>query len=98
MADYLPAIRWLHLLAASVWTGGLIVLGALVVALRRAGVEREVLRAAARQYGAYENSIGTGQVHLWFDAPDGGFPRPHRTPEDPDFVRQMGGPDLPAAG
>ncbi|WP_395692384.1 catechol 1,2-dioxygenase [Nocardioides sp.] len=56
------------------------------------------LRATARQYGEYENSIGTGQVHLWFDRPDGGFPAPHRTPVDPDFVRQSGGPDLPAAG
>lgn len=54
--------------------------------------------ATARQYGEYENSIGTGQVHLWFDRPDGGFPRPHTTPEDPDYLRQMGGPDLPAAG
>ena len=56
------------------------------------------LTAPARQYGDYENSIGTGQVHLWFDRPEGGFPRPHPTPEDPEFVRQMGGPDLPAAG
>ncbi len=30
--------------------------------------------AKGRQYGDYENSIGTGQVHLWFDAPEGGFP------------------------
>jgi 3,4-dihydroxyphenylacetate 2,3-dioxygenase len=35
--------------------------------------------ARARQYGKYENSIGTGQVHLWFDCPTDGFPRPHRT-------------------
>jgi aromatic ring-opening dioxygenase catalytic subunit (LigB family) len=55
-------------------------------------------RATARQYGEYENSIGTGQVHLWFDRPDGGFPAPRRTPEDPDYVRQNGGPDLTAAG
>lgn len=55
-------------------------------------------RATARQYGEYENSIGTGQVHLWFDRPDEGFPPPHPTPEDPDYLRQMGGPDLPAAG
>lgn len=54
--------------------------------------------ARARMYGAYENSIGTGQVHLWFDAPEAGFPRPRRTPVDPDFVRQEAGPDLPAAG
>ena len=36
----------------------------------------ERLTAPARQYGEYENSIGTGQVHLWFDRPQGGFPRP----------------------
>ncbi|MCX4741581.1 3,4-dihydroxyphenylacetate 2,3-dioxygenase [Streptomyces antibioticus] len=29
--------------------------------------------ARARQYGAYENSIGTGQVHLWFDRPADGW-------------------------
>ena len=55
-------------------------------------------RATARQYGEYENSIGTGQVHLWFDRPEGGFPGPRRTPEDADYVRQDGGPDLTAAG
>src|SRR5690606_31288039 len=35
--------------------------------------------ARARQYGDYENSVGTGQVHLWFDRPEGGFPRPRPT-------------------
>lgn len=35
--------------------------------------------APARQYGEYENSVGTGQVHLWFDRPERGFPRPRRT-------------------
>ncbi|MFE3515839.1 3,4-dihydroxyphenylacetate 2,3-dioxygenase [Streptomyces sp. NPDC059166] len=29
--------------------------------------------APARQYGEYENSIGTGQVHLWFDRPEDGW-------------------------
>ncbi|HLP24016.1 MAG TPA: catechol 1,2-dioxygenase [Microbacteriaceae bacterium] len=29
-----------------------------------------------RLYSEYENSIGTGQVHVWFDAPEGGFPKP----------------------
>lgn len=56
------------------------------------------LRARARQYGDYENSIGTGQVHLWFDRPEVGYPAPHRTAPDPEFLRQVGGPDLPAAG
>lgn len=54
--------------------------------------------ATARQYGDYENSIGTGQVHLWFDRPEDGFPAPRRTPEDPDYLRQTRGPDLTAAG
>jgi 3,4-dihydroxyphenylacetate 2,3-dioxygenase len=39
--------------------------------------------APARRYGEYENSVGTGQVHLWFDRPDGGFPRPRRTNLEP---------------
>ena len=30
--------------------------------------------ATGRRYGEYENSIGTGQVHYWFDRPEGGFP------------------------
>ncbi len=56
--------------------------------------------ATARQFGEYENSIGTGQVHLWFDKPEGGFPAARRTPVDPDYVRQMAAPgaDIPAAG
>ncbi|MFD0311434.1 3,4-dihydroxyphenylacetate 2,3-dioxygenase [Streptomyces sp. NPDC127119] len=29
--------------------------------------------AKARQYGTYENAIGTGQVHLWFDRPADGW-------------------------
>nr|WP_042193395.1 3,4-dihydroxyphenylacetate 2,3-dioxygenase [Kibdelosporangium sp. MJ126-NF4]CEL20747.1 Aromatic ring-opening dioxygenase [Kibdelosporangium sp. MJ126-NF4]CTQ89660.1 Aromatic ring-opening dioxygenase [Kibdelosporangium sp. MJ126-NF4] len=29
--------------------------------------------APARQYGEYENSVGTGQAHLWFDRPEGGW-------------------------
>lgn len=35
--------------------------------------------ARGRQYGEYENSVGTGQVHVWFDRPADGFPRPRRT-------------------
>jgi len=54
--------------------------------------------APSRQYGEYENSVGTGQVHLWFDRPEGGFAQPRRTPTDPDYVRQATGPDLPAPG
>lgn len=63
-------------------------------------VGEEQCTARARQYGEYENSIGTGQVHLWFDRPEGGFPAAKPTPTDPDYVRQLGtaGADVPAAG
>jgi 3,4-dihydroxyphenylacetate 2,3-dioxygenase len=56
--------------------------------------------ATGRQYGEYENSVGTGQVHLWFDRPASGFPRPRHTPTDPDYVRQTTAPgaSVPAAG
>ncbi|WEH37040.1 3,4-dihydroxyphenylacetate 2,3-dioxygenase [Streptomyces sp. AM 4-1-1] len=45
----------------------------------------EACVAKGRQYGEYENSIGTGQVHLWFDRPAGGWagtpgPRPGDDP------------------
>jgi uncharacterized membrane protein len=43
--------RWIHLLAVAVWTGGLITLAALVPAIRKAGADIEVIRAAARQFG-----------------------------------------------
>jgi 3,4-dihydroxyphenylacetate 2,3-dioxygenase len=36
-------------------------------------------RATSRQYGEYENSVGTAQVHLWFERPAEGFPRPRQT-------------------
>ncbi len=31
------------------------------------------VNAPGRQYGDYENSIGTGQVHIWFDRPTNGW-------------------------
>ena len=31
------------------------------------------VKARARQCSDYENSIGTGQVNLWFDRPEGGW-------------------------
>jgi putative copper export protein len=40
-----------HLLGAAVWLGGTITVGALVPALRKAGVERPQLQAMARQFG-----------------------------------------------
>ncbi|MGW4205268.1 3,4-dihydroxyphenylacetate 2,3-dioxygenase [Streptomyces sp. NPDC004726] len=33
----------------------------------------ESCTAGARQYGEYENAIGTGQAHLWFDRPAAGW-------------------------
>ena len=37
-------------------------------------IGEEACTAKGRLFGRYENSIGTGQVHLWFDQPEGGFP------------------------
>ena len=67
--------RFIHLLAAAVWTGGLIVLSALVPPMRKAGADLDVLRAAARQFArltwgalALLAITGVGQVQL------GGWP------------------------
>jgi putative copper export protein len=67
----LLVLRWLHLVAAATWTGGLIVLAALVLALRRAGAERSLLQATARQFGkvswaamAVALATGVAQVEL----------------------------------
>lgn len=62
-------VRWFHLIAAAVWVGGLLTLGALVPAARRAGADREVLRAMARQFGrvswtAMAVLITTGGIQL----------------------------------
>lgn len=43
-------VRWLHLVSASIWVGGLVTLGALVAAVRREGVDRSVLQAMARMF------------------------------------------------
>jgi putative copper export protein len=48
----LEIVKWIHLLAASVWTGGLIVLAFLVLAIRKATDDIEVLRATARMFSA----------------------------------------------
>lgn len=47
----LEILKWIHLLAAAVWTGGLIVLAFLVDAIRKQTDDREILRAMARRFG-----------------------------------------------
>jgi putative copper export protein len=44
------AVRFFHLVGAMVWVGGLITLGALIPALRKAGADRSMLQAVARQF------------------------------------------------
>jgi len=39
-------------------------------------IGEEALTSKGELYSEYENSIGTGQVHVWFPAPEGGFPKP----------------------
>lgn len=51
--------------------------------------------APGRQYGEYENSVGTGQVHLWFDRPVEGFPPARETELEPLTATQ---PFMRAAG
>jgi uncharacterized membrane protein len=43
-------LKWIHLLAAAVWTGGMIVLAFLVVAVRKTSSDVEVIRAMARAF------------------------------------------------
>ena len=43
-------VKWVHLLAAAVWTGGLITLAFLVTAVRSATDDLGVLRAVARRF------------------------------------------------
>jgi uncharacterized membrane protein len=69
-------LRFFHLLGAMVWVGGLITLGALVPALRKAGADRSMLQAVARQFGrvswmAFGLAVLTGGWALvdYLDAP-----------------------------
>jgi len=47
----LKFIFYVHLLSATVWVGGLIVLGGLVPAVRKATDDRSVIRAMANRFG-----------------------------------------------
>jgi 3,4-dihydroxyphenylacetate 2,3-dioxygenase len=38
-----------------------------------AALGESAVTAPGRPYSEYENAIGTGQIHLWFDRPDGGW-------------------------
>lgn len=44
-------VLYLHILGAAVWVGGLLVLGGLVPAVRKATDDRRVLQAIARRFG-----------------------------------------------
>lgn len=56
-------VKWVHLLAAAVWTGGLIVLAFLVTAIRRATDDIEVLRATARRFSVVSwTALGTAVI------------------------------------
>lgn len=43
--------KWIHLVAAATWLGGLIVLAFLVQAVRKHTDDREILRVMARRFG-----------------------------------------------
>ncbi|MGA8852177.1 MAG: 3,4-dihydroxyphenylacetate 2,3-dioxygenase [Aeromicrobium sp.] len=49
--------------------------------------------APGRQFSEYENSVGTAQVHVWFDRPDAGFPPARQTDTSQDgFTVQPSSP------
>ncbi len=64
--------RWLlfiHLVGAAVWLGGMVTVGALVPAMRKAGAERAQIQAVARQFGrvswvALGPTVGVGIIAL----------------------------------
>jgi hypothetical protein len=41
-----------------------------------AALGEEEFSAPGVQYGDYENSVGTSQVHVWFDRPEAGWTAP----------------------
>jgi hypothetical protein len=60
-------LQFIHLTAAAVWVGGLVVLGSIAAGLRRAGAAPEVMRVMARSYGRVAWSAMAGAVitGLW---------------------------------
>lgn len=71
----LDVARFIHLVAAAIWLGGLFTLAALVVALRKAGAHRGLLQAAARMFGklswsAMGVAVVTGVLQvMWMHLP-----------------------------
>lgn len=75
-------LELIHLIAAAVWLGGLITLAASVAALRRIGVERETLRALARQFArvswsALAIAVVTGLLRVYYLRVSWSYPRLH---------------------
>ena len=71
MSSAYLVLHWVHLVAAAIWLGGMIALAVLVATLRRSGVERAVIVAAARGFArlswpALGVAVATGlaQVHV----------------------------------
>jgi uncharacterized membrane protein len=61
-------LKWLHLVAAAVWTGGMIVLAILIAAVRKADGDISTLRVLARAFAwaswvAMAVAVGTGIVN-----------------------------------
>lgn len=73
----LEILKTLHLLSAAVWTGGLIVLGFTVSAIRSATDDRSVLQATARRFSwvswtAMIIALATGvrMYYIWEAEPE----------------------------
>lgn len=66
----MDVLLYLHILGAAVWVGGLIVVGALVPAIRAQTDDMEVVRAVARRFGlvswiALTVQVTTGSLMLF---------------------------------
>ncbi len=78
----LELLKFIHLLCAATWTGGMIVLATLVPVMRKSGADLDLLRATARQFarvtwvamaGALVTGVGQVHVGVW----DWSFPPLH---------------------
>ncbi|MEX2322588.1 MAG: hypothetical protein WEA29_02305 [Acidimicrobiia bacterium] len=62
-------LRFLHLIGAAVWVGGMLTMAALVPSMRRSGADLDLIRSTARRFGVVAwTGIGlavvTGLVQL----------------------------------